>query len=167
MRKKQMDWIILAISVCGFVIMSCSFIIMPFENVGILPGLLFWAGLLVGCILQVVLEIHRRAFFKKLNVKREKAQKPRNGLLSFGSNKWASIADGAMIIGLVATVLAFIFTKGLGYICYVLIAITVLSFCLHCILNGRNYFHLNNQAKIRQALEQKSQIHKVKERKKK
>lgn len=155
MRNNQTDRILLGISLCGFTFMSCSFIFMPFESVGILPGLLFWGGLLIGGGFQVVLEIRRRAFFRSFNVKREKMQKPRNGLLSFGSNKWARIADNAMIICFVATLLAFILSKGSGLLCYVFIAATLLSFCLHCILNGRIYFHANNQTKIRQVLEQK------------
>lgn len=155
MRKNRTDIILLALSLCGFSFMSCSFVLMPFEGIGILPGALFWGGLLLGGVLQVVLEGRRRAFFKKYNVKREKMQKPRNGLLSFGSNKGARIADNTMVISLIVTVLTFIFTKGSGFLCYVFIATTIFSFCLHCILNGRVYFHANNQTKIRQVLEQK------------
>lgn len=82
-------------------------------------------------------------------------QKPRNGLLSFNSNQIAAIVDKIMIISFAAMILAFIFTKGYGFVCYLLIATTVFSFCLHCILNGRIYFHAKNQIKVRQVLEQK------------
>ena len=165
MKNNQTDRILLAISICGYVLLSGSFLLMPLENAGMLPGLLFWGGLLTGAALQVVLEARRRAFFKQYNVKREKMQKPRNGLLSFGSNRWAYVADTAMIVSLVGTALAFILTKGTGMLCYGFVAATVLSFCLHCILNGRIFFHANNQNKIRQVLEQKS-IRLTKEREK-
>ena len=155
MKKRNTDNVLLSISVAGFLLMSCSFLLMPIDGMGIVPGILFWGGLLIGGGLQVALEIRRRAFFRSFNVKREKMQKPRNGMLSFGSNKWARIADNAMIICFVATLLAFILSKGSGLLCYVFIAATLLSFCLHCILNGRIYFHANNQTKIRQVLEQK------------
>lgn len=155
MKQRQIDRILLGISVGGFLIMSVSFLVMPIESITILPGLLFWLGLVLGIGLQIVLEVRRRAFFKSYSVRREKMQKPKNGLLSFGSNAVAIIADRSMIISFVAMILAFVFTKGYGYVCYVFIATTVFSFCMHCVLNGRIYFHAKNQLKVRQVLEQK------------
>ena len=155
MKQRQIDRILLGISVGGFLIMSVSFLVMPIESITILPGLLFWLGLVLGIGLQIVLEVRRRAFFKSYAIRREKMQKPKNGLLSFGSNSVAIIADRSMIISFVAMILAFVFTKGYGYVCYVFIATTVFSFCMHCVLNGRIYFHAKNQLKVRQVLEQK------------
>lgn len=155
MRQMRMDRMLLGISVGGFLLMSISFLLMPVEAMGLMPGSLFWIGLIVGGALQVVLEIRRRAFFKAYKVKREKIQKPRNGLLTFHSNQAARIIDGIMIVSFIAMILAFLFTKGYGVVCYFLIATTVFAFCLHCILNGRIYFHVNNQTKIRQVLELK------------
>lgn len=155
MRKNQTDRILLIISLCGFALMSCSFLLMPLESVGILPGLLFWGGLLIGGIFQIILEIRRRSFFKAYHVKREKMQKPRNGLFSFGSNRLAMIADYAVMVSAALMALSLILTKGTGFLCYVFITTTLLAFCLHCILNGRIYFHVNNQNRIRQVLEQK------------
>ena len=155
MKQRQIDRIIVGISVGCFLIMSVSFLLMPIESTTILPGLLFWLGLALGLVLQIVLEVRRRAFFKAYAVNRKKMQKPKNGLLSFGSNSLAIIVDRTMVISFVAMILAFIFTKGYGYICYVFIATTVFSFCMHCVLNGRIYFHAKNQIKVRQVLEQK------------
>lgn len=155
MKQRQTDCILLGISLSGFLLMSISFVLMPIEAMNIVPGLLFWCGLAIGGALQIVLEIRRRAFFASYKVKREKMQKPRNGLLSFGSNRAAVIVDRIMVLSLIATILAFIFTKGYGFVCYILIATTIFSFCLHCILNGRIYFHAKNQIKVRQVLEQK------------
>ena len=156
MKKLTPDRILLTISVFGYTIMSWSFIFMPFESIAILPGCLFWGGLLIGCAFQIVLEARRRAFFKRYHIKREKMQKPKNGLLSFASNKYAKIADIATAVSVVATILVLLLTKGFGFLCYVCIAITLQTFCLHCILNGRIYFHTNNQERIRQVLEQKN-----------
>ena len=155
MRQRQLDRILLGISVGSFLLMSASFLLMPIESITIIPGLLFWIGLVLGITLQIVLEMRRRAFFKSYSVNRGKMQKPKNGLLSFGSNALAIIADRSMVISFVAMILAFVFTKGYGYICYVFIAITIFSFCMHCVLNGRIYFHAKNQIKVRQVLEQK------------
>lgn len=155
MRQRQIDRMLLGISVGSFLLMSASFLLMPIESITIIPGLLFWIGLVLGITLQIVLEIRRRAFFKSYSVNRGKMQKPKNGLLSFGSNALAIIADRSMVISFVAMILAFVITKGYGYICYVFIATTVFSFCMHCVLNGRIYFHAKNQLKVRQVLEQK------------
>ena len=155
MKQKQTDCILLGVSIGSYLIMSISFLLMPIEAANILPGLMFWGGLAVGVALQIVLEIRRRAFFASYRVKREKMQKPRNGLLSFGSNRAARLADLSMVVSLIAAILVFIFTKGYGYVCYVFIATTLFSFCLHCILNGRIYFHVKKQKKIRRVLEQK------------
>lgn len=153
--QSQTEKKFLIISMGGFVLMAVSFLLMPIESLNVLPGLFFWGGLLIGVAFQILLEVRRRSFFAKYKVKREKMQKPRNGLLTFASNKIAAIVDNVFIVSIVATVLAFIFTKGTGYLCYICISVLVLSFCLHCIFNGRNYFHVNNQKKVQQVLEQK------------
>lgn len=155
MKQGKTDRVFLSISMGGFLLMSVSFLLMPIESLNLLPGLLFWGGLIAGVTFQIILEARRRAFFARYNVKREKMQKPQNGFLTFGSNQIALIADYIFIGSVIATVLAFLFTKGSGYLCYVCIAIMLFSFCLHCIFNGRNYFHANNQKKVRQVLEQK------------
>ena len=157
MKQKQTDCILLGISIGSFLLMSVSFVLMPIEKLNFLPGILFWAGLILGVTLQIVLGGRRRKFFASYKVKPEKMQKPRNGLLSFGSNRIAVVADGVLIAGFIATVLSLIITKGYGTICYIFIAITVFSFCLHCILNGRIYFHAKNQSKVRQVLESKKE----------
>ena len=154
MKQGKTDRVFLSISTGGFLLMSVSFLLMPIDNLSILPGLLFWGGLIAGVAFQIILEARRRTFFERYNVKREKMQKPKNGFLTFGSNQIALIVDYIFIASVIATILAFIFTKGLGYLCYVCIAIMLFSFCLHCIFNGRNYFHANNQKKVRQVLEQ-------------
>ena len=154
MKQRKTDCVFLNISISGFLLMSVSFLLMPIDSLRILPGLLFWGGLMVGVVFQILLEARRRIFFKRYGVKREKMQKPRNGLLSFGSNTMAIVADRVMIISFVAMVLAFVITKGYGYICYVFITTTIFFFCMHCVLNGRIYFHAKNQIKVRQVLEQ-------------
>ena len=157
MKQNKSDRIYLGISICGFALMSVSFLLMPIETMRVLPGLLFWIGLFVGIAFQVVLEARRRSFFARYKVKREKMQKPKNGLLTFASNKIAAIVDNIFVVSIVATILAFIFTRGVGYLCYICISIMLLTFCLHCILNGRNYFHANNQNRVRQVLESKKE----------
>lgn len=155
MKQNHTDRILFGVSIGGFAILAISFMLMPVEALGIVPGILFWGGLLIGAVLQVVLENRRRSLFNQYNVKRKSMQKARNGLLSFGSNSLAMIADIVMGISVVATVLAFVLTNGTGYLCYVCLAALVFAFCMHCILNGRIYIFVKNQNKVRQVLEQK------------
>lgn len=153
MKRMRTDRVLLAWSVMGFFSASISFLLMPLESLRILPGALFWGGLIVGVLLQVILEHRRRAFFAAYNMPRQKMQKPRNGLCSFGSNRAAVIADRVMGLCVAAMILVLVLTKGYGFWCYLCIAMAVFSFCLHCVFNGRIYFHAKNQLKVRQVLE--------------
>lgn len=156
MEHNKADCLFLGISIAGFAAWSVSFILMPIEGMGFFPGMLFWSGLMTGVFFQIVLEARRRALFAKYNVKCKTMQKVRNGLLSFGSNKIAIISDDILAVSMVATILALVLTRGYAYICYVMIAITVLSFCLHCVFNGRIYVYVKNRDRIRKALEKKA-----------
>lgn len=155
MKEKRFDCILLGGSVVCFFLMSVSFLLMMADALAVFAGILLWAGFLGGVTLQILLEIRRRAFFRAYRVRREKMQKPRNGLLTFFSNREGKIADITMIAGIPLTVLVFILTKGYGVWCFLFVALTVFSFCLHCIFNGRIYFHVKNQNKVRQALDQR------------
>lgn len=155
MKTMDKNKLLLYASIGGYFLMSISFVLMPIDALKILPGLLFWGGLLVGAALQIVLEIRRRSFFKQYKAKRTNMQKPGFGLLTFCSNQEGRIVDYTMAGGLVATVLALLLTKGYGKICYLFIAITLYAFCLHCVFNGRIYFYVTNKDKVQQMLEQK------------
>lgn len=155
MSRKQIDTLLLRLSISSFLAMSVSFLMMPIEAISIFAGGLFWFGLLVGLILQVILEIRRRDFFARYRVRRQKMQRPHNGLLTFCANRNATIADSVLAVSVGCLVLSFWLTRGTSYLCYILIAIVVFSLCMHCILNGRIYFHVINQTKIRQVLEKK------------
>ena len=119
MKQNKTDLALLGASIGGFAVLAISFLLMPIEGLGLVSGILFWGGLLTGVVLQIVLETRRNSLFAKYNVKRETMQKARNGLLSFRSNSLAAVADIFLIVSTVATILAFILTKGTGYLCYV------------------------------------------------
>lgn len=147
MTQKKTDRMLLGISIMGFLMMSVSFMLLPVEAIKILPGVLFWLGSCVGLVSQVALEIRRRKHMKTAQSNLKRKQKRKIGLIVFCSNKPARITDAIMILSVVTTILVFVFTKGFGYICNLCIAITAFSVCLHCILNGRIYFHLQNTQK--------------------
>lgn len=158
MRRKQVGSNLLGLSVGCFLIMSISFLLMPITILGILPGLLFWIGLMLGITLQILLEMQRRRFFKAHNVDRRKMQKPRCGLLTFGSNRCAKVTDIALFICLLFSAVIFGITKGFGYVCYICISCTAFLFCMHCVLNGRNYFHVMHSDKVRKAVESNQRL---------
>lgn len=153
--SKKMDRFLLTSAFCLFLTMSVSFSLMPFDILGILPGCLFWVGLLTGSAMMMVLEGRRRRLFKRYGIDRRKMQKPRCGLLTVGSNPIAVASDILMAVSVAGLVLSILISKGRAYVCYVFISATSFFLSLHCILNGRNYFHVKNQNKIRQVLEQK------------
>lgn len=155
MNRKQIDSLLLRWSISGFGIMSVSFLLMPIEGISMLAGGMFWIGLLMGLVLQVVLEMRRRDFLARHRIKRQRMQRTHNGLLTFGANKVAIIADGVLVVSTICLALSFWLTRGTSYLCYILIALVVFSLCMHCVFNGRIYFHVINQTKIQQTLEKK------------
>lgn len=162
--KNKADSMLLSVSIGGFAALAISFLLMPIEALGLVPGMLFWGGLIIGVVLQIVLEARRKSLFAQYNVKRETMQKARNGLLSFGSNYLAAIADILWAVSIIATIIVFVLTKGTGYFCYISLSVLVFSFCMHCILNGRIYIYIKNQKKVQQVLEQKKANFMKKER---
>lgn len=132
-------------SIVSFGIMSLSFLLMPIDLmlniinsriINIIIGIVFWLGLLVGAVCQVILSI------KMKPLRKESYNKP--GLLKFFSNRLAVVFDTFLIIGLIGLVVSLIVTNMVGYSCYIFLSLTVLSFVMHCIFNGKNYKLLTN-----------------------
>lgn len=142
--KKKTDRMILWASVLCFLVMSLSLLLIPVETVGYFPAMLFWGGMLGGVVLQILLGMRRKAA-----VTRRERKGKRIGLLVVGSSREAWFVDGVFLGSILFTVLAFVLTRGMGYICYCAIALTLFSFCMHCILNGRNYSRLYDSNKAR------------------
>ena len=149
MRKSKMDAVLLGISVLCFLMMSVTFMFMPKEPDGsFISGILFWIGLVSGSVLLVIVNSLRKEFFKKNDISYKNTKKSRPGIFRFFSNRLAMIVDiicGAAFLG---TVISMIATRGYGYICYPFISLTVFSFVLHCIFNGKNFDFILNKSKI-------------------
>lgn len=92
-----------------------------------------------------ILEGRRRAFFRKSQIDRRKVQRPRPGVLNFGSSVLAKAFDWAQVISFVTMGIVWYTTHGTGIENYILLSITVFSFSMHCVLNGRIFFYVTNQ----------------------
>lgn len=148
MKNSKNEAIWLGVSIACFGMMALSFLFMPLEKVTFWSGAVFWMGLAGGIVTQVVVSSSRKAFFRKNRISYKNSGKARVGLLRVFANLPAQIADVACAVGLVGTVISLIATKGYGYVCYVFISLTVFSFVLHCIFNGRNFDFVLNKKKI-------------------
>lgn len=131
---------LLIISIASFGIMSITFMLMPLDImlniinsrlINIIIGIIFWLGLLIGTVSQLILSI------KTKPMRKEGYRKP--GLLVFFSNRLATAFDLIMIISLIGLAVSLIATNMVGYSCYVFLSLTVLSFVMHCIFNGQSY----------------------------
>ena len=146
--KKELIW--LGISIVGFAILSISFLIMPVEGSVIatnIAGLLFWIGLIIGIIFQFLLVKQSKIEKTKTRAQRIANHRIKPGVFALFKNPVAIVFDCLMAVGLVGFISSMILTKGMGYICYMFISITVFAFSMHCIFNGRTYLYITCKAK--------------------
>lgn len=143
--KKDLVW--LTISIISFFLLSVSFLLMPLGNryLQIISGVMFWLFMILGIVSQVMLTIiFRRSCFKN---KDWRVQKQRVGIFSIGKNVFAIVADSVLLISAVVFTALMVFTRGTGYISYVMLTLLVFAFCMHCILNGKVYSYICEQNK--------------------
>lgn len=104
----------------------------------LLVALVFWIGLIAEQIL-----------FWKANSMRKKMlgekSKGKIGLLSICKNKFANAADIVLLVSLILLILFAAFGILENIVQYILCFIIILSFRLHCILNGQNFSYINNK----------------------
>lgn len=131
MRMKSRPMLLLMCSVAGFLTLSVSLLLMPVPGLAFLPGVLFWAGLILGLGAQFLLHLVLR---KKLRA----GKRGRWGLLRVCSNNWAKLADIGLLVSVPAAALTMTLSPA-AYICYVALAAAVFFFCMHCVLNGRTF----------------------------
>lgn len=142
-RQRKMMWLytlflaLLAISVClmpiGSNLKEQTTIIMY------VSGVAFWIGL-IGTIFMAV----------KINNSRKKSYRfnerfgdhKQLGVIHFLQNTEAIIADIAMFVSIVAFIIAKIWISEIS-VSFILLAVFIFSFGMHCMLNGINYRYIN------------------------
>lgn len=125
----------LGASLVCFFVMSASFLLMPLNGLGMLPGLMFWCGLGLGLLTQAVLWIQ----CKRIPGNGKRLRAARSGWMTFGANRYGKAADGLFLASIPASSAVFLVTKGRGMGCYLCVAVTVFAFCLHCVFNGKSF----------------------------
>lgn len=136
--KKKIDFIWILISIVGFGLMSASILFMSTDRWEYFPGILFWTCLLVGITSQIILAVRKKT---------RPAKKGCIGLICFFRNVPAIIADIIFVVSLIAFVISSKMTHGVGYICYVMLAVCIYTFCLHCIFNGKIFRYVIKKEK--------------------
>ena len=139
---------LLNLSLAGFAVTAASFLLMPINAyepgvtpVRVLSGSLFWLGMIVGVVCQIMLAKRLRQPIRE----HEKASKRRVGVLCFFSNRFASIADLLLAVSLIALIVSFFAESALGYFNYIIRFVFILALSGHCILNGKMYYYINHQ----------------------
>lgn len=115
-----------------------------FDNVNKIFGMMFWIPLILSVIIQCLLWINYKRWFKKHGVKRKKKRNP--GIIAFLANDYAKISDIGTLVMIIVTIVVFNLSDGI--LCYITLSFLIFFFYMHCILNGKIYYHVLNQDKI-------------------
>ena len=102
-------------------------------------SLLFWLGL----IGEQVCFWLANSILKKLLPTIKIRFNPKPGLISPFSTSMGAIADIVFVVSFIAFIIFCIFNIGKDNIQYIFLFLLVLSFRLHCILNGKNFWYSN------------------------
>ena len=153
-KRKDKAW--LTVSIISFAIFASSFTVMSFDlgnvsnqvsPVSIVAGAMFWVSLISIIITQIVLANLRKKWFTKNKIRKaKKEQLP--GIMCFCRNKYALTADIVCLLSLAALIVSMLLTDGAGKICYYFISLFVFSFSMHCVLNGRIFYHITNKDRL-------------------
>lgn len=137
--------------ICSFIsstpLLSCIFLEKNNESdviIKIVFPIVFWIGLLAEQFFfwksnSIRKDILKSGKFRKL--------KSNIGLISMLQNEYGAVADIVFVISLVVLLVLMIIGIGEKTAQYVLIFLLVLSFRLHCILNGKNFKYINYSLK--------------------
>lgn len=98
----------------------------------IVSGILTWLGLIGTIFVAIKINIYIKAF------KTNKNEKPQLGLTHFFQNKEAFFIDIVMFVAICGFVLSKFLLNNI-VASFVLLALFVFSFGMHCMLNGENY----------------------------
>ena len=175
MKREKSEFALLVVSISFFFLLALSFLTMPLGDGGqngkafaytVISGGMFWISIVGAIVTQFILGKRRKKWLTKNNVKNNLIQH-KIGIFLFFKNKYAVVSDVALVISLIGLAMAIIATDGVGYICYVFIALLVFSFSMHCVFNGKNYYFVANGDALLKAAEEEKRLSSKKREKKK
>lgn len=146
---------LLKVSIGCIILSSLAFVCIPIcssmegtpgKVFSIIVACAFWGGL----ILEQVFFWRANEGRKRIQQRAFKARRLKNasiGLVTFGTSKEARICDVAFVISLITSIAFNFFKVQIDWLVILSLATLILSFNLHCILNGKTYryikaFHL-------------------------
>lgn len=106
----------------------------------LVSALVFWIGLIAEQVL-----FWRANSMRKKMLGLNKKTKKNIGLLSVCKNKYAAVTDIVLAVSIVLLILFLIFGLFNNIVQYILCCIIILSFRLHCILNGENFSYIKKE----------------------
>lgn len=155
MERQKQDRILLYISIACFFLMSLTFLIMPIKIseertklISCLIGAAFWITMAAGIIMQIILARRRASWETKNVIRRKRGYRSKIGVIAFAQNPLALVADISCAVSLIVFIGTMIITKSTGYSCYIALSVFVFTFCMHCILNGKIFYYVQNQNKV-------------------
>lgn len=133
--------------ICFLLMVSVSVILMPFgvgsETENGLPvfvsGGLFWVGLIGVAATAIIINKSRKS---DLGFNEKYPRLKRLGITHFFKNKPAEIADILMFVSFIGFTVLRLFTDSF-VLQFIIIALFVFAFGMHCMLNGINYIYIN------------------------
>jgi len=142
-RRKQMMYLF-----TGFLFLcTLAIALMPWGNamkdktmlIMYCSGAAFWVGIIGTIYMALKINRSRKVSYRFNELFGNRKQL---GLIHFFQNTEAMIVDVVMVISLIALIIARLCSANLQVI-YVIIAVFVFSFGMHCMLNGMNYKYIN------------------------
>lgn len=115
----------------------------PLSKFSLVCGLCFWLSGISGIILQIIVSKNVRTWYNNLKPISPRFKKSRIGILNLFSNFAAAVSDIILCVSLILFI-SFVFIDSSGIYAYIFLAVLFLSFCAHCVFNGKNYYYITN-----------------------
>lgn len=145
------------LSILMAVIESISLLMVPLSDLNgtagqkiaaYLVAVIFWLSLIFEIVFVYISSKKRRKMEKEKHFHRSGKEMPKRiGLVSFLKNFEASVVDIALFIIAIIVVILTWTQGGNEWLNIIFISLLILSFNLHCILNGKNYAFLKSYIK--------------------
>lgn len=157
---KNRNRLVLFVSLISFAIVSVCLMAMYFIETNtnsppsftsILCGIAFWLFMIIGIVSQITVSMSVKSWCNKKKLYRSRFRRTKIGAISFFSNLPSVISDVTFIVSLIVFVIVLIIDST-SVLAYIFLSVLFLSFCTHCIFNGKNYYYIKNYEQIKAQL---------------